>query len=300
MFLLVLRKTEGTNHSWTNQTGDEVNLPLTTTELMISTNHSSTTAYAPSSVTMIFAPVEPEGESIGASFATEDGIEATVASGSNTVISLDSKSVAFEPVEIALRQLDVTAEVSLVSAVPVGYGFGASGAATLATALAANETFDLGKTREGLLEVAHRAEVEAGTGLGDVFIQDHGGLVWNDGTGVQRTEMTVPIEYTAFASIATNEVLADDQTLERIREIGQDNLSRFSAEGPLQNLFYISWNFAQQTGLATGRVADQVQRAKRAGGAASMTMIGETVIATGIQDLFERRTHITNQGACIR
>jgi pantoate kinase len=107
---------------------------------------------------------------------------------------------------LALRQLDVTAEVSLVSAVPVGYGFGASGAATLATVLAANETVDLGKTREELLEIAHRAEVKAGTGLGDVFIQACGGLVWNDGTGVQRTEMTASTGYTAFAGIATNDV----------------------------------------------------------------------------------------------
>ena len=298
---LDLRRTESTNYSWTNQSSNEINPALTNTELMVSTNHSFTTAYAPGSVTMIFAPVaKPEGESIGVSFATEEGVEATVASGSNTVISLDSKSVAFEPVEIALHHLNVTAEVSLVSSVPVGYGFGASGAATLATALAANETFDLGKTREELLEVAHRAEVEAGTGLGDVFIQSRGGLVWNDGTSVQRTKMTAPLEYTAFAGIATTDILADDQTLERIRESGQDSLSRFSSQRSLQDLFDVSWEFARQTGLTTDRVADEVQRAKRAGGAASMAMVGETVIATGVQDLFERRTRVTNRGASVQ
>ena len=265
------------------------------------TNHSSTTAYAPGSVTMIFAPpAEPEDGSCGVSFATEDGVEATVESGYSTVIWLDGEPTTFEPVEIALHQLDVTAEVSLVSAVPVGYGFGASGAATLATVLAANETFDLGKTREELLEVAHRAEIEAGTGLGDVFIQARGGLVWNDGADVQRTEMTASIGYAALAGIATNDVLGDDRTLERIREIGQDSLSRFSSERPLRDLFNLSWEFAQQTDLATDRVADEVQRAKRAGGAASMAMVGETVIATGVQDLFEQRTRVTNQGACIQ
>lgn len=187
-----------------------------------------------------------------------------------------------------------------MSAVPVGYGFGASGAATLATVLAANETFDLGKTREELVEVAHRAEVEAGTGLGDVFIQARGGLVWNDGNGVQRTEMTASLEYTALDGIATNEVLGDDRMLERIREIGQDSLSRFSPERSLRDLLGLSWEFAHQTGLATDRVVDEVRRAERAGGAASMAMVGETVIATDVQDLFKRSTRLTNQGAYIQ
>ena len=112
--------------------------------------------------------------------------------------------------------------------------------------------------------------------------------------------MTAPLEYTAFAGIATNDVLADDQTLERIRESGQDSLSRFSSQRSLQDLFDVSWEFARQTGLTTDRVADEVQRAKRVGGAASMAMVGETVIATGVQDLFERRTRVTNRGASVQ
>lgn len=234
------------------------------------------------------------------SFATEDGIDATVAPGSETRVSLNDEATSFEPVELALRQLDITAEVSLASAIPVSYGFGASGAATLASALAANERFDLGKTREELVEVAHRAEVEADTGLGDVFIQARGGLVWNDGNGIQRTEMTASIEYTALDGIPTNEVLGDDRILERIREIGQNSLSQFSPERSLRDLLDLSWEFAQQTGLATERVADEVQRAERADGAASMAMVGETVIATDVQNLFERSTRVTNHGACIQ
>lgn len=70
----------------------------------------------------------------------------------------------------------------------IGSGFGVSGAATLATALAANEAFSLEWTREELVEAAHVAEVEAGTGLGDVFVQARGGLVWNVGDGIQRAD----------------------------------------------------------------------------------------------------------------
>ena len=51
---------------------------------------------------------------------------------------------------------------------PLGCGFGLSGAAALATAYALNEYLSLGKAREALAMIAHVAEVENRTGLGDV------------------------------------------------------------------------------------------------------------------------------------
>lgn len=265
---------------------------------MSNTESSSATAYAPGSVTTLFAPpTDSQDGSFGVSFAIEDGIDATVKPSTETVISLDGDQTTFEPVELVLRRLDVTGKVSLTSAVPVGYGFGASGAATLATTLAANEAFDLGQSRDELVEAAHHAEVEAGTGLGDVFVQAQGGLVWNVGDGVQRTDWDARIEYTAFDGIATDEVLGNDQTIERIRDLGQDSLSQFSSDGSLRELLGLSWTFAQRTGLATDRVVDEVQRIESAGGAASMAMLGETIIATGVHDTLEQSTRITNRNA---
>jgi pantoate kinase len=264
-------------------------------------------AYAPGSVTTIFAPpAEPQGGSLGVSFAIEDGVEATVepssssGSGSDSTISLDNEQTTFEPVEGVLRRLDATADVSLSSSVSVGYGFGASGAATLATALAANEAFDLGQTREECVEAAHLAEVEAGTGLGDVFVQASGGLVWNTGDSVQQADVEAPIEYTALDGIATNEILGDDQMLEQVRECGQDSLSRFSPDGSIRELLDLSWDFARRTGLATDSVIREVERVKHDEGSASMAMVGETVVATGVQDVLEERTRITTRKARVQ
>lgn len=267
---------------------------------MATRGSSSATASAPGSVTPIFVPPQsPQDGSLGASFAIEDGVEATVEYSAEISVSLDEDPTSFEPVENVLRQLDVSAAVSLTASIPVGYGFGASGAATLATALAANEAFDLGRNRENLLEAAHRAEVEAGTGLGDVFIQDRGGLVWNTGDGPQRSELSADLEYTAIDGIATSTVLDDEQTVERVRECGQESLSRFSPEMSLQELLDLSWEFVQRSDLATDRVVKEVQRVERDGGAASMAMLGETVIATGGQDVLERTTRISNEGAIL-
>lgn len=190
--------------------------------------------------------------------------------------------------------------MTLNSDVPIDYGFGVSGAATLATALAANEAFSLEWTREELVEASHVAEVEAGTGLGDVFVQARGGLVWNVSNGIQRTDCDTRIEYSTFDGIATDTVLADDRTLERVRTLGQNSLLRFSPDGSLRELLSQSWAFAQQTGLATDRVVDEVQRIEHAGGVGSMAMLGETVVATGAQDILERSTRITTQNATVQ
>lgn len=268
---------------------------------MRDTESSVANAYAPGSVTTIFAPqAEPQGGSLGVSCAIEDGVEATVySSGSDSTIYLDSERTTFEPVERVLQRFDTTADVLLSSSIPIGYGFGTSGAATLATALAANEAFDLGRTREECVEAAHLAEVEAGTGLGDVFVQANGGLVWNVGNGVQQADVEAPIEYTALDGIATDAVLGDDRTLEQVRECGQNSLSRFSPDGSMRELFELSWDFAQQTDLATDRVVREVQRVEHEGGSASMAMLGETIVATGVQDVLEESTRITTRKACI-
>lgn len=260
----------------------------------------ATTATAPGSVTPIFVPPDSSQDgSLGVSFAIEDGVEARVEPDEETSISLDGEPTGFAPVENVLERLAVSAAVSLTASIPVGYGFGASGAATLATALAANDAFELGWDRGQLLNAAHRAEVDAGTGLGDVFIQDRGGLVWNTGDGIQRSALSADLAYTAFDGIATSAVLDDERTIERVRECGRDCLSRASPEQSLRELLELSWEFARRSDLATERVTAAVRRVERDGGVASMAMLGETVIATGTQNTLERTTRITDEGAHI-
>ena len=60
---------------------------------------------------------------------------------------------------------------------PLGSGFGASGAGALSCAYALNGAFDLGLFASQVGEAAHGAEVVSGTGLGDVIAQSTGGLV---------------------------------------------------------------------------------------------------------------------------
>lgn len=254
-------------------------------------------AYVPGSVTVIFVPQDGE-RSLGVSFATDDGARITVERAPETIVYLDGEQAEVEPVAGVLQRLDVSATVRLETDVPIGCGFGVSGAATLGTALAANALHDLELDRDTLLEKAHRAEVEAGTGLGDVFIQDRGGLVWDRGAGMRRAARTDPIAYESFGGVATSDVLGDAGAMERVTTAGEEALRGVDPTGPLSNLIKASWTFADETNLATDWVHTAVERVQKSGGVATMAMIGETVIGTGeASDELTHTTRITPTGA---
>ncbi|MFC4548951.1 MULTISPECIES: GHMP kinase [Halorussus] len=260
-------------------------------------------AFAPGSVTAVFAPVEDADRSMGASFAVADGVVADVTpleepeSESESVVAVDGSPTAFEPVELALDSLGSTARVDLTAEVPIGRGFGASGAATLATVLAADREFALGRSREELVDVAHRAEVEAGTGLGDVFVQDRGGLVVGDADGIRRFERETPVEYVSFGPISTEEALADDDLMARIAEVGTETIEGLPEEPSLAEVTEVAWAFAREVGLPTPEVEGAVADAEASGGTASMAMVGETVFAVGVEGVFEERTRVCSDGA---
>lgn len=254
-------------------------------------------AFAPGSVTAVFAPAESADESRGASMAIEDGVVAAVRPADETEIRLDGAKTQFEPVSGVLDGLGLTARVDLEPEVPIGCGFGASGAATLATALAANEEFDLGLSREDLVQASHVAEVNAGTGLGDVFIQTAGGALMNKGSGRRRWEPTDAIEYVSFGGMATSETLGDADLMARIGRVGGKTLNALPHEPSLERLTRDAWSFALAIELPTERVRDTVADVEAAGGAASMAMLGETVFAVGVEDALPNRTNVSFDGA---
>jgi len=257
------------------------------------------TAHAPGSVTVIFDPQEGD-RSHGISFATADGATVAVEPADEPVLILDGGRAEVEAVSRVLRRLNVTAAVHIATELPIGCGFGVSGAATLGAALAANAEWTLGHDRDALVEAAHKAEVAAGTGLGDVFVQDRGGLVWDRGNGLHRVPRTDRIEYTTFGGIATADVLRDNRKMERVASAGRAALEAADPEGPLSSLFRTAWAFAERTGLAPEPVTDAVQSIQLAGGAGTMAMIGATVVGTQIDGILEHETKITATGATLR
>ncbi|WP_435153163.1 GHMP family kinase ATP-binding protein [Haladaptatus sp. DFWS20] len=254
-------------------------------------------AFAPGSVTAVFAPTESGDESRGVSMAIEDGIVSDVQTAGRTEVVLGGDSTNFEPVEGVLAELDVTARVELDADIPIGCGFGASGAATLATALAANEVFELGHSRDELVGFSHVAEVEAGTGLGDVFIQSAGGLLMDDGSGRRRWKPTDAVEYVSFGGVSTSEALGDDELMGRVRSVGGRILTSLPDNPSLERVTRDAWEFARELELPTGRVRETVLEVEAEGGVASMAMLGETVFAVGVDGVLPNRTTVSHHGA---
>lgn len=251
-------------------------------------------AHAPGSVTTLFRPAADASH--GVSLATADGVVAEVTPATETTVLLDGTETEVAPVTLALRDVGATARVELTAEVPVGCGFGASGAATLATLLAADAALELDRDREALVETAHRAEVAAGTGLGDVFVQARGGLVWNTGAGIRSHPLEAPLAYATYGGIETSAVLDDQAALDRVTAAADATLPGFGPDAGLAALLERSWDFAERTGLPTPAVREAVADVRAGGGVATMAMVGETVVATETSAL-DARTRVTGQGA---
>lgn len=254
-------------------------------------------AYAPGSITGLFAPAEDTDVSYGASFAVEDGVVVTVRPSDRASVTIDGIETSFEPVTRILDRLDVSASVDIQLEIPLGNGFGASGAATLATALAANEAFDLAHTRELLVDAAHRAELAAGTGQGDVFIQDRGGVLWSGGEEIHRFEPEVDVEYASGGGIDTSALLSDETFLEEAHSVGRSQLDELGETSGLVDIVTHSRTLVRELDLATPYVRRELDRVESAGGVGSMALFGETVFAVDVEDVLPNRTPIATTGA---
>jgi len=254
------------------------------------------TAFVPGHVTGFFTVDRAEDPtkagSRGAGLALTDGVTVSVEPARETAVSLNGEAVTVEAVERVLAALETTAEVRAQTDLPVGSGFGVSGGMALGTALAANDAFSLRLSTDELATVAHGAEVQADTGLGDVVAQLRGGVpvrLEPGGPQHNRTD-AVParsrVEYVTFGELSTEAVIGgetaavsgDETALSRA---GERALSTLVREPTLPTLFEASRTFARETGLLTDAVQAAVMDVAEAGGEATMGMLGATVVALG-------------------
>ena len=248
-------------------------------------------AFVPGHVTAFFSPVlasDPaEAGSRGAGLTLSDGVTVTVQPADESQLYLNDEAAVIEAADRVLAALEATARVDAETRLPVGAGFGVSGAVALGTALAATAglpTVDA-RSENDLVTVAHRAEVEAGTGLGDVVAQARGGIpirLEAGGPGYGRMDgipTTTRVEYVSYGEVSTPDVLAGDTG--RIETVGDRALQRLTDAPTLATFMAGARDFAFETGLVTDRVREAIEAVEGIGGLASMAMLGETVFAVG-------------------
>lgn len=172
---------------------------------------------------------------------------------------------------------------------PLSQGFGISGAGALSAALALNSALQLNKTYSELVGIAHEAEILNRTGLGDVMAQATGGVT------IRRREGTLPFGFVdniptepfeillciVGDELRTKSVLISPGKTKKINRYGHGCVSKLLEEPTVENLFRLSYDFARKTGLMDKKVAGVVDAVWAAGGMASMSMLGNSVFATG-------------------
>ncbi len=278
------------------------------------------TAFAPAHITGFFAtlsdPDPVKAGSVGCGLCLEAGVTARVTAGtpgttvttgtigttstpgtpditgSGALIRLNGEQIDLPTVEYVIESLQGIRHsrlvVDLAADVPLGYGFGVSGAAALATALAVNADHGQGLTMEQAAVVAHSAEVVNRTGMGDVAGQYTGGLVIRTAAGapgvgaVEKVPVdAMEVSWVCLGEISTSSVLDDEKTMERINILGQRALKALLKRPGLEHFMSLSRDFAFETGLVSPGAADAIEAVEAAGGMASMAMLGDTVFALG-------------------
>ena len=168
---------------------------------------------------------------------------------------------------------------------PIGAGFGTSGAAALSLALALNKTFDLGMTKTEAAKIAHTAEVECKTGLGTVIAETFGGIEIRTkpgapGIGEIRqipAGKDMVVACLSFGPLSTKKFLTDETVRKRINEFGGKLLDGLVEEPSVANFMKFSRQFAEHVGLISDKLRSVLKAADEAGFVCSMSMFGESI-----------------------
>jgi pantoate kinase len=271
-------------------------------------------AFAPAHISGIFIidiNKDPSlSGSMGCGICLEDGAVTQVRFSKETMIMING-AIMKAPTTLSAIEL-LTPEPVLVDTklnIPIGSGFGASGAGALSTALALNEALSMNLTLKELAHAAHCAEVMNMTGLGDVTGMTFGGMVIRKKAGApflgiidKIPSRDTKISWIEFNEISTRSVLSDELKTKSINRAGKSRLKGLLKQPTIENFMIQSAAFAKEIELMSPRVKDAIEAVKAAGGLASQAMLGDTVFAINdngaLQEFGEVHiSRISNAGA---
>jgi pantoate kinase len=222
----------------------------------------------------------------GGGLTLSTGVTVTVRRADDPAVALNGEPVEMGAVDRVLDALDAPAAVRARTDLPRGAGLGVSGGMALGAALAVNAVFERGLSVNELVTVAHGAEVQAGTGFGDVIAQARGGapIRLEPGGPHHNVVDAIParsrVEFRAVGDGGAVGLDGDHVAA------GETALSRLVREPTLPTLMRAAREFSRESGLLTEDVRRVIQDVADAGGSAAMAVPGRAVFAlgTGLSD----------------
>ena len=166
---------------------------------------------------------------------------------------------------------------------PIGAGYGTSGAGATSLSLALNEAFGGRLSRISALRIAYVADVRARTGLGTVASVSAGGLAVRvkpgaPGIGNVRkiaTPSGIRIVSGSFGKLSKPRILSNRRLTGRVNTCSRGLVARLLREGSASNFVSLSSKFGDCLGLASGRLRGVLDSLDQRGVVASMMMLGD-------------------------
>ncbi len=271
-------------------------------------------AFSPAHITGFFK-AELDGKepnqlgSLGAGFSIQKGVKTTVNVRSKTEHDINNYAIrvkGFNTGDIRVSEyvlneflldgkyFDVTHEID----VPVGYGFGCSGAVALSLAIALNDALKYGYTKTKVAQIAHKAEIKCQTGLGDVLASYHGGFeirTKSGAPGVGEVQRIIPKEklevmIICFNPISTKKFLKEKISL--INGLGGKMVQKLVKSQDMDEFQDMSIKFAQYIHVITPKMNKVIKDLHDNGIKCGIALFGETIFSLVPKDKKQKALEI--------
>ncbi|MHA1198304.1 MAG: pantoate kinase [Candidatus Heimdallarchaeaceae archaeon] len=245
--------------------------------------------------------------SLGAGFSISRGTTTWVESSDDNKnhFFFNGREVSSEEANISNYILDYIQELSKSQTaisifhefeVPLSCGFGASASGALGSVLALNEHLDLDLSKPNLFQIAHRAEVINGGGLGDVIGLLQGGWEYRTKAGAPGIgeaknilENSYKVATLNLGPIETKAVIKNEKWKQQINKVGQLFLSSFFNKPSISDFATISKQFAITSYLATPDVIQLIQDLE-----SEDCLTGQIMLGNGIFLIYKNRSALSS------
>src|SRR3989338_5804101 len=253
----------------------------------------SAKAFAPANISCIFKVYEHKNQrwmgSYGLGFTLNEGVVVSVSKANRDKVVFNGHSINFPTAKSVIEKLTKEKmRVNIKTKLPLGCGFGLSGASALAAAYAVNKLFNLSKSNKELAIIAHTAEVENKTGLGDVVNQFYGGFCLKLKPSSYFIVKKIPINNINvycryFSKISTKSIITTPKLKNKINESASVALNKIkeimkNSKIKFKDIIKISKEFAINSDLLKDKkTIEAIKNIEKNNGNASMIMLGNAV-----------------------
>ena len=251
----------------------------------------SNSVFVPGHITGFFTienhEISLKNGSCGAGFLLSKGVRTTIDDADELIINVNQGDSTVIDEVLRILEIDTNFKITQDIQLPIGAGFGTSAASALSLSLALNDFLDLNYPKELCGQIAHMAEVNLGSGLGDVIAQTGHGMVLRVEPGapgigkIESFEHDVYVAWKTFGGIDTSSIIRDPHHREVISDVGLKYLEFFEEKSSLRNFLDFSYKFSTETNLMSGEVKSLVDYLNSRDDilGSSMAMLGNTVFA---------------------